>query len=390
MAAAASLPGIYRRRIASVNQESCVSGSPFPSGAPFLHPEMLRSLPDWEDLLASGLRMTSRLLDARRCALLLVGATEDGREELAAAGVWDEVEGALLEELPALDDGLERCAVREAASITALLPATRRCGRGEAHARPNFCACAPLVLDDLRYGMLEVVRSAKKGPFKEAELQSLQLAALHLALCLRSSSAHLGLQKLADTDGLTGVFNYRRFQMQLEIEVERCDRHGRALSLMMLDLNNFKRYNDRFGHQQGDTALQSIAATLERTVRRVDVVARYGGDEFAVILPETGPSQALAVARRIEQAVREHGAAIPGPGAAECLAVSIGISSYPSLAQSKEDLIAQADEAMYRAKRLRTEMVRVWKGEWRKPSTKPLRHLGDPDARLRLFDVLPH
>jgi diguanylate cyclase (GGDEF)-like protein len=367
------------------------SGIPSPGEAAYLHPQMLTSLPGWDELLSSCLQITARLLGAQQCALFLAGAEENGTHGLMLAGAWDEAAGAIRVGWPAPRTGLRPCEGREEASLSVLQPGMRGCRSGEATGTSRFlpCVCAPVVIDGHRYGVLEVTRLPGGVPLGESDARALQLAAHHLAICLRSSSAHLGLRKLADTDGLTGVFNYRRFQMQLGVEVERSDRHGRVLSLMMLDLNNFKGYNDRFGHQRGDMALRRIAATLERTVRRIDVVARYGGDEFAVILPETGPTQALVVARRIRKAVREHTAAMPLPGTAECLAVSIGISSYPSLASSKEELIAQADEAMYRAKQLRTEMVRVWRADWQRPSRGSGTELEDPAGRLRLFDVPP-
>jgi diguanylate cyclase (GGDEF)-like protein len=155
------------------------------------------------------------------------------------------------------------------------------------------------------------------------------------------------LELLGVTDGLTGVHNRRFFDETLTQEVNRSRRNGAPLALMMLDIDRFKRYNDRFGHQAGDEALRRVAQALSREVRSVDFVARYGGEEFVVIMPGADTPAAAAVAERVRRAVESKGIRSPGGGP---LTVSIGVAVYPDLAPDEAGLVSAADAALYAAK----------------------------------------
>jgi diguanylate cyclase (GGDEF)-like protein len=157
-------------------------------------------------------------------------------------------------------------------------------------------------------------------------------------------------EKLAHTDGLTELYNYRFFHQLLGIELSRARRFQRPLALIMLDVDHFKSYNDLYGHQAGDRALRQLASLLQRSSRSYDLVARYGGDEFAIILPETWKSTAREVAERIRTAVAEAWIDGDGPGAAQHLTASLGIATFPDDAIEASDLIRQADGALYHAK----------------------------------------
>jgi diguanylate cyclase (GGDEF)-like protein len=221
-------------------------------------------------------------------------------------------------------------------------------------------------LEESSFGVLEVIRGLEDEPFLPADLKALQTVSQQLALCLRNGALHQRLNELAITDGLTGLYNYRYFQERLQMEVERANRYSRPVSLLMLDLDHFKRYNDLYGHPQGDSALRVTAVTLKSAVRRIDVAARYGGDEFAIIMPETGESQAMAAARRISAAIAEQEIPAPPGLEAERLTPSIGISCFPSIAHTREELIGQADEALYRAKRSRGRTIQLWQPSGRR------------------------
>lgn len=172
--------------------------------------------------------------------------------------------------------------------------------------------------------------------------------------------ANIELKQMALTDELTKVYNHRYFQMRLQEEISRAHRQGHLVSLMMLDVDFFKQYNDLLGHQAGDEALRQISQILKDNVRIMDAVARYGGEEFAIILPDTGSEQAAMVAHRIRLAVAEYPFAGREEQPGGQVTVSIGIATYPNNADNRHDLIAKADEALYRVKRERKNSVQIY------------------------------
>jgi two-component system, cell cycle response regulator len=153
----------------------------------------------------------------------------------------------------------------------------------------------------------------------------------------------------AITDKLTGAYNNGYLQHYLKNELKRADRHHHPVSLLMLDIDNFKRVNDRYGHLAGDHLLKEIAAKLAKSIREIDVLARFGGDEFAIILPYTHKENAAAVAERIRLEV-ENGAVAMSGQPALAVSVSIGVAEYVPGVDSAQDVIQKADNALYTAK----------------------------------------
>jgi len=148
-------------------------------------------------------------------------------------------------------------------------------------------------------------------------------------------------------DGLTGLYDHKYFMFRLEEEIEHSKRYLRPISLLMIDIDYFKRYNDSFGHLEGDAILTKLGKSLKRILRKVDICARYGGEEFAIILPETRREGARMMAERL----REH-AKIIDSRRNNAVTISIGIGFFDGLRRdySKEELIRESDEALYRAK----------------------------------------
>ncbi|PKM81621.1 MAG: hypothetical protein CVU89_09005 [Firmicutes bacterium HGW-Firmicutes-14] len=155
---------------------------------------------------------------------------------------------------------------------------------------------------------------------------------------------------LATLDGLTGLYNHRYFQQRLQEEIERAERFSLPLSLVMMDIDCFKHYNDSQGHPAGDRVLRSIGEITRKTIRGVDIAARYGGEEFALILIDTGPDQALMVGERIRKEVESYPFDGRDEQPAGRLTISLGIATYPVNATRKDDLIKMADDALYKAK----------------------------------------
>ncbi|HIE05366.1 MAG TPA: GGDEF domain-containing protein [bacterium (Candidatus Stahlbacteria)] len=155
---------------------------------------------------------------------------------------------------------------------------------------------------------------------------------------------------LSLTDGLTSIYNRRYFSIRIKEEIERAARYSRELSLLLLDIDNFKQYNDRYGHRYGDEILVILAQCLKDRIRGPDFIARYGGDEFAILLPEVGKKKAIQIAERLrsdfedcplQKSLKDDG----------LVTITIGVASFPADATDESSLIERADQALYRAKR---------------------------------------
>lgn len=168
------------------------------------------------------------------------------------------------------------------------------------------------------------------------------------AMAAQVESDRNTLRRLSVRDGLTGLLNRAEFQRQLDARILQALRSGAPVSLLMLDIDHFKRVNDRYGHQAGDEALRHVAETVAENVRPGDIVARYGGEEFAVLLPDTGLTSAVAVAERVRAAVAARPVSAATPLA---VSVSVGVGGCPGHGEKPGDLVRAADEALYEAKR---------------------------------------
>ncbi len=218
---------------------------------------------------------------------------------------------------------------------------------------PEGCArefkaalCAPLRSRGRVTGGLVITgRSASRG-FSGSSRRLLSTFANHSTVAIENIILYQKSRRLSVTDGLTGLYNHRYFQEHLETELSRAQRYDRALSLIIIDLDNFKEINDTYGHLRGDKILKNVSRYLKKAVRRADTVCRYGGDEFCVILPETPKEGAMALGERIRKGMSREGSA-PGEVSVK---VSLGVSSYPDDGVDLKGIIGKADGALYRAK----------------------------------------
>jgi len=208
--------------------------------------------------------------------------------------------------------------------------------------------CAPLVSRGRTIGVLEIINK-QAGPFTRADLQLVLTLVEPCAIAIENAILFQRTEQLTITDDLTRLFNSRYLNLYLGREIKRCKRHGIPLSVIFLDLDGFKGINDQFGHLAGSGTLTEVGKILALGVRESDILARYGGDEFVVVLPETPASGALVIAERLRRAIEEHRFLEP-QGIAARISASFGISTYPDHALSPEGLIQKADQAMYRVK----------------------------------------
>lgn len=208
----------------------------------------------------------------------------------------------------------------------------------------------PIRIQHRTSGVILVGNPDPEWSYREPEQAEVVLSlALHAAGVIQSLRSVEEARRQAITDGLTGLYNHRECQRRLGEEIERAQRYGRVLSLLMVDVDYFKAVNDTHGHQVGDLVLRHIAKELVTQLRHVDICSRYGGEEFLLMLPETDVDAAGRVADRIVQAIAAGDLVLPS-GRTVPLSVSIGVASFPGDADDRESLIAAADDALYEAK----------------------------------------
>lgn len=218
--------------------------------------------------------------------------------------------------------------------------------------RPDTCfpdareeVYLPLVSFGESIGLL-VCCTTQPNAFLSNDIQALESVADILATATQNARYVDRVRQLAYRDGLTGVFNRRYFESRFVDEVTRAGRYGGGVSVLMIDIDHFKKINDKFGHMLGDDVLRSISSVFVHQLRKIDVVCRYGGEEFAVILPATQGVNAASVAEKLRRTVASsevHG--IPFP-----VTVSIGVAEFPGNGESRDDIVRAADAALYEAK----------------------------------------
>jgi diguanylate cyclase (GGDEF)-like protein len=224
--------------------------------------------------------------------------------------------------------------------------------RQRARYKTKSLICVPLRIDQRKIGVINLTDKTGGG-FDENDLKLVESVASHASVALDRTDYYKmseDLRKISITDSLTDLYNRRFFQDRINEEIERSRRHGLPVSLIMLDIDNFKQYNDTYGHLAGDEALRLTAATIKNSVRNIDRVARYGGEEFAVILPMTEIAAARDIAERIRSGVAGRYFPDDALRATVKLTASLGIASFPQHADNLFDLVGNADKALYISK----------------------------------------
>ena len=218
----------------------------------------------------------------------------------------------------------------------------------ETHFKTRSILCAPLISRGRTIGVVQVI-NRRGGRFTQADLDLLLTLVEPCAIAIENAILFQRTEQLTITDDLTKLFNSRYLNVYIGREIKRCKRHGIPLSIIFLDLDGFKSVNDQHGHLAGSRTLTEVGGILAEAVRESDILARYGGDEFVVVLPETPPGGALVIAERIRRAIASH-PFLREEGLEARISASFGIASYPDHALTPEGLIQKADQAMYRVK----------------------------------------
>lgn len=212
-------------------------------------------------------------------------------------------------------------------------------------------ACVPLKCQNDVFAVIELINSLEEGEFNELDMQVLTTIADFAGIAISNERAMAKIKRLVITDDLTGLFNARYFFEQVEYEVERSKRYLMPLSVVFFDLDKFKNVNDTHGHLVGSALLTEVGELVTKQIRRSDKGARYGGDEFVVLLPHTDKAGALSFARKLHRAI-EAETFSANSGKELKITGSFGVATFPEDASTSSELISVADKAMYRAKEL--------------------------------------
>jgi diguanylate cyclase (GGDEF)-like protein len=290
------------------------------------------------------------LLHAERSSLLLFDEAANQLMMTAAQGI----PARLSEVAPmAVGEGIAGAVLRENRPLVATVDELGRTSNAERRYKTKSFISYPITIGTRRFGVLNLADKAGGGAYDLHDLSVIDLIAPQIALALERAAWQQRanqFQLMSITDPLTGLHNRRYLEARLAEELSRSKRYDYPLSFMMIDIDDFKVYNDLNGHQAGDRALEITAQCLHAALRKVDVASRYGGEEFSILLPQTGLEEAGAIADRIRRKIMTtpypHGPTQPS-GA---VTVSIGLSMFSPALDSAEAIVRAADRALYHAK----------------------------------------
>lgn len=301
----------------------------------------IRNSLEIESVLQTTVDEVGRALNAQHCALRIEG--EPGKPPLTHCYFRDG-SGSDSDEATEVIGDLDAYSVRLAGRLkNYVIDGHGSAVGGQGSIRP--LATVPLIYHERFTGALLVRSDDASRVWQESELLLLRTVADQVTVAVNHARLYAQMQQQALTDGLTGCYNRRSFEMQLEKDLQLSTRLRQPVSLILLDIDKFKLVNDTYGHDSGDVALRMLADTLREELRAVDTAARFGGEEFAIILPQASTEGAVAVAERLRHRIQS--TSIPDVGH---ITASFGVATFPLHANSRDTLVVTADRALYDAK----------------------------------------
>jgi len=331
-------------------------------------------------LYCSIAREASRLLRAEKCSLMLA----DGDRNLLRISAATGLDRCLMENVAVrTGEGIAGKVYRDGVPI--LIDSEEGIRKYVMSPRPRYrtpsSLSLPLGLANEVIGVLNLSDKRSGKPFTENDLQVLSYFALQIFLILKLSLSYRESQQmreLSTTDFLTGLFNRRYFDIRLNEEYQLLNRTGGNLSFAILDIDDFKLFNDTEGHVSGDRVLKEMATIMAHTIRANDILVRFGGEEFAIIMPQTSGGEAFNVAERIRHNIKSFIQPLWTKFPKKQMTVSIGISVYHNCKEPIENVIDRADRALYKGKTQGKDCTVLYD-----------ECFGTPDSRGEYFKVMP-
>lgn len=302
------------------------------------------------DVLQEIMSQVERLLQPKTWSLLLLDETTgELRFEIAVSPVATDLKGISLK----VGEGIAGWVAQHGMPL--LIPDVTKDERFASHVAEaveypvSSILCVPLKIRDRVLGVIELINSKGEHVFEEGDLPLLGAVADFAAIAIDNARNYKRVSELVITDDLTGLYNARHFQEVLEYEIERARRYNSQVSVLFFDLDRFKSVNDTYGHLVGSRMISEIGRLVRQHIRSSDRGARYGGDEYIVVLPNTGKQGAIKVANNMLERFHSHDFKTDS-GTIIAITASFGVATFPEDAADRDTLVRVADSAMYEAK----------------------------------------